>query len=143
MESAGKIQYSDRPIRNLDRSIRQMTMYMYVYIYIEYYPTTPTPPIPHPTHPNPTCWGGRGEGGVGHVGLGGVGWGIGGSGGSRIILDIYTYNIYIYVYNSHGLTLVATSKWTFMLGSPRSVNNQSRLFVHKCGSGPGPGAAVS
>jgi hypothetical protein len=32
VESAGKIQYSDRSVRNLDRSIRQILVYIYTYI---------------------------------------------------------------------------------------------------------------
>ena len=46
------------------------------------------------------------------MGLGWVGWGIGGGGGSRIILDIYIYIIYISVY---------FHKLEFVLGRPSNA----------------------
>jgi hypothetical protein len=90
VESAGKIQYSDRSVRNLDRSIRQILVYIYIHIFSpnrKFWNSSPYPTILHNS---------RGKFDANSA----SNW-----------LD--ASRTHIKIQTKMGLTLVATSKWTW------------------------------
>ena len=46
----------------------------------------------------------------------------------RAYYPIYIINIYIYIYNLHGISLARTGEWTLMVGCQSSRLNQNKPF---------------